>query len=37
MIKIKLKTETNRRGPGFWKLNCSLLEDEKYVKQIKKL
>ena len=35
MIKIKLKTETNRRGPGFGKLNCSLLENEKYIKQIK--
>ena len=35
MITIKLSLHSNRRGPGFWKLNTSLLEEDGYVKQIK--
>ena len=32
---MKLSLHSNRRGPGFWKLNTSLLEEDGYVKQIK--
>ena len=35
LITIKLALHSNPRGPGFWKLNTSLLEDDGYVKQIK--
>ena len=35
LITIKLALHSNSRGPGFWKLNTSLLEDDGYVKQIK--
>ena len=34
LIKLKLKTASNRRGQGFWKLNCSFLKDDKYIKKI---
>jgi len=30
-----LALHSNPRGPGFWKLNTSLLEEDEYVKQIK--
>ena len=36
LITIKLALHSNRRGPGFWKLNTSLLQKEGYVNQIKK-
>jgi exonuclease III len=29
------KTETAKRGPSFWRFNTSLLQEEKYVNQIK--
>ena len=35
LITIKLALHSNPRGPGFWKLNTSLLEEDGYVKQIK--
>ena len=35
LITIKLAPHSNPRGPGFWKLNTSLLEGDRYVKQIK--
>ena len=35
LITIKLSLHLNWRGPGFWKLNMSLLEEDGYVKQIK--
>ena len=35
LITIKLALHSNRRGPGFWKLNTSLLREEGYVNQIK--
>ena len=35
LITIKLALHSNRRGPGFWKLNMSLLQEEGYVNQIK--
>ena len=34
-IKICLVISSNKRGSGFWKLNCSLLENEEYIKRIK--
>ena len=33
-MKINLLNE-QKRGPGFWKFNCSLLKDEVYIKEIK--
>ena len=32
-----LKSNNNDRGPGFWKLNSSLLKDEEYINQISEL
>ena len=37
LVTIKLALHSNPRGPGFWKLNTSLLEEDEYVKQIKKI
>ena len=34
-IKFSLVISSNKRRPGFWKLNCSLLETEEYIKRIK--
>ena len=34
LIKLNLKTTSNRRGQGFLKLNCSFLEHDKYIKKI---
>ena len=36
LITIKLALHSNRRAPGFWKLNTSLLQKEGYVNQIRK-
>ena len=27
--------DTELKGPGFWKMNCSLLEDENYLNDLK--
>ena len=35
LVTIKLALHSNPRGPGFWKLNTSLLSEEEYVNQIK--
>jgi exonuclease III len=35
-ISINL-IEEERRGPGFWKFNCSLLKDENYINMVRKL
>ena len=35
-VKLPLKLNNQKRGPGFWKLNCSLLEEEEYKNTIKK-
>ena len=35
MITIKISLYSNSRGPGFWKLNTSLLNDIEYVNKIK--
>ena len=34
-VRIILNTSVQPRGPGFWKLNTSLLNDKDYVKMIK--
>ena len=36
IIKLHLKSESSRqpKGPGFWKFNNSLLEDEKYTNKL---
>ena len=34
-VRLKLKISNCCRGPGLWKFNNSLLEDEKYVNLIK--
>ena len=36
MITLSISTQSNPRGPSFWKLNTSLLSDLDYVKSIKK-
>ena len=35
LIEIKIATHSNMRGPGFWKLNTSLLKEIDYVNQIR--
>ena len=35
MISIAFIPHQNKRGTGFWKLNCSLLKDLDYIKTIK--
>ena len=37
LIEIKIALHSNMRGPGFWKLNTSLLTEIDYVNQIRKL
>ena len=37
MISLNIQLGTNTRGPGFWKLNCSLLKDVNYINTIKKI
>ena len=32
-----INVEDRFRGPGIWKLNCSLLSDEEYVERINSL
>ena len=34
---LKIKFNDESRGPGFWRLNQSLLEDLNYIKIIEKL
>ena len=36
-INIKIDINENKRGPGYWKLNTSLLKNEEYKKNIKAL
>jgi hypothetical protein len=36
LIKLTLKIDTEARGPGFWKFNCSLLQDKEYIESVKK-
>ena len=35
VVNLILKTEETEKGPGYWKLNCSLLKDTEYVKIVK--
>ena len=35
MITLNISLHSNPRGPGFWKLNTSLLTEIDYVNQIK--
>ena len=35
LIEIKIATHSNMRGPGFWKLNTSLLTEIDFVNQIR--
>ena len=37
MVQLKLNFCPEKRGPGYWKLNCSLLKDSNYVNSINKL
>ena len=34
-VKLKLNSPNNKRGPGLWKFNNSLLDDESYVTLIR--
>ena len=34
MPYINMVIRTNKRGPGFWKLNTSLLDENEYIEQI---
>ena len=37
-IVLNLKKDTSeKRGPGFWKFNSSLLEDKKYVSEVEQM
>ena len=36
LITIKVALHSNKRGPGFWKLNSSFLSDVNYVNQIRR-
>jgi len=36
LIEITYKKNDNIRGPGFWKLNCTLLENQGYIDSISK-
>ena len=35
LISVSLATHSNQRGPGYWKLNTSLLSDNDYVNKIR--
>ena len=37
VIRMILKTTKTDRGPGFWKLNTTLLQDKDYIKEIKQV
>ena len=37
LIELTMKLTGPPRGPGIWKLNTSILQDEKYKKEIKTL
>ena len=34
---LEMGTETNQRGPGYWKLNVSYLKDSEYITKITEL
>ena len=35
-VEINIKISSELRGPGFWKLNCQLLQDPMYIQEIEK-
>ena len=35
MLNLQSVGQCKRSGPGFWKFNANLLEDEKYVKEMR--
>ena len=35
MLNLQSLDQRKRSGPGFWKFNANLLEDEKYVKEMR--
>ena len=37
IIELSFKIDGPKRGPGFWKLNDSVLEEESYALEIKSL
>ena len=36
-IKLSIMLNNDKRGPGFWKFNCSLLRDPEYVNMVKNI
>ena len=34
---LTINTAHKKRGPGYWKLNTSILNDEKYIKNIENI
>jgi len=34
IVSTTITTEKEKRGPGFWKLNCSLLDNQEYCNEI---
>ena len=38
IVKLEIgKLENGQKGPGYWKLNCSLLADDAYVNSVTEL
>ena len=37
IVCLCLKIENVKRGPGYWKLNCSVLKDIEYIRKIKQV
>ena len=37
IVLMELAFEIEQRGPGYWKLNCALLQDKEYVSSINQL
>ena len=37
MVKITIKSNNFKRGPGYWKFNASLLTDDEFLKKMKDL
>ena len=35
MLNLQSLDQLKRSGPGFWKFNANILEDEKYVKEMR--
>ena len=35
LVTMNFSNNVHKKGPGFWKLNCHLLKDEKYIDTVK--